>query len=163
MAEHKERGAYELTEEEMASSEMVFIACTLLESRGYPGFMELFNVLNNPGLILKLIRLFYGMIIKFPSLTEFRDCLRASEYIFTDFHKKVNDKLVVKPLDIRNHMGITAEEEEKLLKLFDEWVIYMNKAGYPIEKLMHINRKMTKKRMELAVKGKTDKKTRKIS
>ena len=60
-------------------------------------------------------------------------------------------------------MGITAEEEEKLLKLFDEWVIYMNKAGYPIDKLMHINRKMTKKRMELAVKGKTDKKTRKIS
>ena len=158
MAEHKERGAYELTEEEMASSEMVFIACTLLESRGYPGFMELFNVLNDPGLILKLIRLFFFFFIKFPSLTEFRDCLRASEYIFTDFHKKVNDKLVVKPLDIRNHMGITVEEEEKLLKLFDEWVIYMNKAGYPIEKLMHINRKMTKKRMELAVKGKTDKK-----
>jgi hypothetical protein len=163
MAEHKERGAYELTEEELASSEMVFIACTLLESRGYPGFMELLNVLDNPSLILKLIRLFYGMTIKFPSLQEFQDCLRASEYIFTDLHKKVNDTLVVKPLDIRNHMGIDEQEEEKLLKLFDEWVVYMNKAGYPIEKLMHINRKMTKKRMELAINGKKSKKTRKIS
>lgn len=163
MAEHKERGAYELTEEELASSEMVFIACTLLESRGYPGFMELLNVLDNPSLILKLIRLFYGMTIKFPSLQEFQDCLRASEYIFTDLHKKVNDTLVVKPLDIRNHMRIDEQEEEKLLKLFDEWVVYMNKAGYPIEKLMHINRKMTKKRMELAINGKKSKKTRKIS
>lgn len=163
MAEHKERGAYELTPEEMASSEMVFIACTLLESRGFPGFMELFNVINDPSLIIKLIRLFYGMTIKFPSLQEFQDCLRASEYIFTDFHKKVNDKLVVKPLDIRNHMGITEQEEEKLLKLFDEWVVYMNKAGYPIEKLMHINRKMTRKRMELAINGKKGKKTSKIS
>ena len=163
MAEHKERGAYELSEEELASSEMVFIACTLLESRGYPGFMELLNVLDNPSLILKLIRLFYGMTIKFPSLQEFQDCLRASEYIFTDLHKKVNDTLVVKPLDIRNHMGIDEQEEEKLLKLFDEWVVYMNKAGYPIEKLMHINRKMTKKRMELAINGKKSKKTRKIS
>ena len=163
MAEHKERGAYELTEEELASSEMVFIACTLLESRGYPGFMELLNVLDNPSLILKLIRLFYGMTIKFPSLQEFQDCLRASEYIFTDLHKKVNDTLVVKPLDIRNHMGINEQQEEKLLKLFDEWVVYMNKAGYPIDKLMHINRKMTKKRMELAINGKKNKKTRKIS
>ena len=163
MTEHKERGAYELTEEELASSEMVFIACTLLESRGYPGFMELLNVLDNPSLILKLIRLFYGMTIKFPSLQEFQDCLRASEYIFTDLHKKVNDTLVVKPLDIRNHMGIDEQQEEKLLKLFDEWVIYMNKAGYPIDKLMHINRKMTKKRMKLAISGKKNKKTRKIS
>lgn len=163
MAEHKKRGAYELTEEELASSEMVFITCTLLESRGYPGFMELLNVLDDPSLIIKLIRLFYGMTIKFPSIQEFQDCLRASEYIFTDFHKKVNDILTVKPQDIRNHMNITEEEEEKLLNLFDDWVIYMNKAGYPIEKLMHINRKVTKKRMESAITGKKAKRAKKIS
>lgn len=163
MAEHKERGAYELTEEELASSEMVFIACTLLESRGYPGFMEMLNVLDDPSLIIKLIRLFYGMTIKFPSIQEFQDCLKASEYIFTDFHKKVNDTLVVKPLDIRNHMHITEQEEDKLLKLFDEWVLYMHKAGYPIEKLMHINRKVTKKRIESLITGKRTKKSQKIN
>ena len=45
MAEKESRLSYELSDEELACTEMVYITCTMLESRGYPGFMELFNVL----------------------------------------------------------------------------------------------------------------------
>lgn len=154
MVKHEVKNQYKLTDEEMSCTEMVYIACTMLESRGYPGFMELFNVLDDPSLILKLLRLFYGMTIQFPPLNEVADCLQAAEYAFSDIHKKINDKLVVKPLDIRNHMGITEEEEKRLLEIFDNWILYMNKVGYPIEQTMHINRQNTKKRIKDLYKGK---------
>jgi len=154
MAEHKERGAYELSHEELSSSEMVFITLTLLESRGYPGFIEMMSILNDPGLVIKLIRLFYGMVLRFPSLKEFEDCLRASEYIFCDMHKRVNSKLVVKPLDIRNHMGISEEEEQRLLKMFDDWTEYMHKNGHDILRYMGCNRQNTRKRIAMSQSGK---------
>lgn len=154
MSEKKGRHEYNLSDEELACTEMVYITCTMLESRGYPGFMELFNVLNDPVIIMKLIRLFYGTTIKFPPLQEVVDCLRASEYAYTDLHKKINDKLVAKPLDIRTHMGIDSKEEAKLLEIFDQWVLYMKKVGYPIDQMMHINRQNTRKRIQNLYKGK---------
>lgn len=154
MAEKDSRYEYTLSDEELGCTEMVYIACTMLESRGYPGFMEMFNVLNDPVLIMKLIRLFYGTTIKFPPLQEVVDCLRASEYAYTDMHKKINDKLFAKPLDIRTHMGISAKEEAKLLEIFDQWIIYMNKVGYPVDQMMHINRQNTRKRIKNLYKGK---------
>ena len=154
MAEKKQRGAYELSDEELSCLEMVFITLTMLESRGYPGFMELFSVIEDPELIIKILRLFYGTTIKFPPLKEVERCLRASEYAFCDIHKMINDKLPAKPLDIRNHMGIDEEEEQKLLEMFDQWVKYMHDCGYDIRQLMHINRSNTRKRIDMVCKGK---------
>lgn len=153
MVEHKPRGEYNLDHEELSSSEMVFIALTLLESRGYPGFLEMMSVINDPTILMKLLRLFYGMTIKFPSLEELRDCLRASEYIFSDMHKKVNDKLYVKPLDIRNHMGIDEKEEQKLLNMFDDWIAFMHKNGNDVLRYMGCNRQNTKKRIAMVQSG----------
>jgi len=153
MVEHKKRGEYNLNYEELGSSEMVFIAMTLLASRGYPGFIEIMSVIDNPSVLIKLLRLFYGMTIKFPSLEEVRDCLRASEYIFCDMHKKVNDKLVVKPLDIRNHMGIDEKEEEKLLEMFDNWIKYMHDNGNDVLRYMGCNRQNTRKRIAMVQSG----------
>lgn len=154
MAEKKKRGEYTLTDEEMTCAEMVFITLTMLESRGYPGFMELFSFLDDPDIIIKILRLFYGMTIKFPPLKEVERCLRAAEYAFCDIHKKVNDKLCVKPLDIRNHMNIDTEEEQKLLEIFDNWIKYMHDSGHDIRGLMHINRQNTLKRIDMVCKGK---------
>jgi len=154
MAEKKKRGEYTLTDEELSCAEMVFITLTMLESRGYPGFMELFSVIDDPALIIKLLRLFYGTTIKFPPLQEVVDCLKASEYAFCDIHKMINDKLCAKPKDIRQHMNISAEEEQKLLEIFDQWVKYMHDTGHDIRNLMHINRNNSRKRIDMVCKGK---------
>ena len=154
MAEKKKQGEYTLSYEELSSNDMVFLFLTILESRGYHGFIEMMSVLDNPGLVIKLLCLFYGLSIQFPPLEEVEKCLKATEYVFTDMHKKINDKLVAKPLDIRNHMNLTEEEEQEILDIFDNWTLYMAKNGHDPRSLFHINRNNTKKRMEMTIKGK---------
>lgn len=149
----KERGEFELSHEELASTEMVLTAFTMLESRGYPGFTELMALLNNPTILLKIIRFLYGMEIKVPPLDEFVKCLRAAQYAFCDMHKKIHVNLCAKPLDIRNHMNISKEEEAELLEIFDTWVKYMHDQGHDIRNYFHINRNNTKKRIDMVTKG----------
>lgn len=152
--EKQPKGYFTISDDELSSKEMILIAFTMLESRGYPGFSELLAILNDPTTILKIIRLLYGTTIKIPPLSEVVKCLRAAEFTFLDFHKRVNHSLVAKPLDIRQHMNITKEEQDELLQIFDEWVIYMQKNGIDVGKLMHINRENTKKRIRMAQNGK---------
>lgn len=152
--EKQPKGYFTISDDELSSKEMILIAFTMLESRGYPGFSELLAILNNPTTILKIIRLLYGTTIKIPPLSEVVKCLRAAEFTFLDFHKRVNHSLVAKPLDIRQHMNITKEEQDELLQIFDEWVVYMQKNGIDVGKLMHINRENTKKRIKMAQNGK---------
>lgn len=152
--EKQPKGYFTISDDELSSKEMILIAFTMLESRGYPGFSELLAILNDPTTILKIIRLLYGTTIKIPPLSEVVKCLRAAEFTFLDFHKRVNHSLVAKPLDIRQHMNITKEEQDELLQIFDEWVIYMQKNGIDVSKLMHINRENTKKRIKMAQNGK---------
>lgn len=152
--EKQPKGYFTISDDELSSKEMILIAFTMLESRGYPGFSELLAILNNPTTILKIIRLLYGTTIKIPPLSEVVKCLRAAEFTFLDFHKRVNHSLVAKPLDIRQHMNITKEEQDELLQIFDEWVVYMQKNGIDVGKLMHINRENTKKRIRMAQNGK---------
>lgn len=152
--EKQPKGYFTISDDELSSKEMILIAFTMLESRGYPGFSELLAILNDPTTILKIIRLLYGTTIKIPPLSEVVKCLRAAEFTFLDFHKRVNHSLVAKPLDIRQHMNITKEEQDELLQIFDEWVVYMQKNGIDVGKLMHINRENTKKRIKMAQNGK---------
>lgn len=150
----KPRGYFEVADEEYSSSEFVFIALSMLESRGYPGFFELMSVVQDPGLIMKIIRLFYGMEIKIPPLKEFKECLQAAEYSYLDMHKNVNINLPAKSKDIRQFMGITEEEEKHLLEIFDQWTIFMHKQGADVRNYMHMNRSNTKKRIAMNVAGK---------
>jgi len=129
----KPRGYFEVADEEYSSSEFVFIALSMLESRGYPGFFELMSVVQDPGLIMKIIRLFYGMEIKIPPLKEFKECLQAAEYSYLDMHKNINVNPPAKSKDIRQFMNITEEEEKHLLDIFDEWTIFMHKNGADVE------------------------------
>lgn len=150
----KARGEFTLSNEELGSTEMVFIALTILESRGYPGLTELMSVINDPKIILKIIRLLYGTEIKVPSLKEFVLCLRTAIYAFCDMHKKVHTNLPVKPNDIRKFMNLTPEQEKEILDTFDEWTLYMHKQGADIWNYMHINRNNTLKRMKMTCAGK---------
>ena len=150
----KPRGEFELNDEELGSTEMVFTALTILESRGYPGLLELMSVVNDPKVIFKIIRFLYGTEIKIPSLEEFVLCLRTAIYAFCDMHKKIHVNLPVKPQDIRRFMKIDEKEEQKILEVFDQWALYMNKQGYDIRNYLHMNRNNTKKRIDMIVKGK---------
>lgn len=149
----KPRGYFEVKDEEYSSSEFVFTALSMLESRGYTGFFQLMSVLQDPVLILKIIRLFYGMDIKVPPLKEFADCLKAAEYTYLDMHKHINVNLTAKPKDIRQFMGIDEEEEKHLLEIFDNWAVFMHKQGADVRNFLHMNRNNTKKRIDMAVKG----------
>ena len=54
--EKKKRGEFELSDSELGSREMILIAMSILESRGYLGFVELLSILENPEVILKIMR-----------------------------------------------------------------------------------------------------------
>lgn len=148
------RGYFEVKDEEYSSTEFVFIALSMLESRGYPGFFELMSAIKDPAIIMTIIRLFHDMTIKIPSIKEFKDCLQAAEYSYLDMHKNININLPAKSKDIRQFMNITPEEEQHLLEIFDQWCIFMNKNGADVRNYMHINRQNTRKRIDMAVKGK---------
>ena len=150
----KPRGYFEVADEEYSSSEFVFIALSMLESRGYPGFFELMSAIQDPALIMKIIRLFYGMTIKVPPLKEFKDCLQAAEHAYLDMHKNINVDLPAKGKDIRQFMNISEEEEKHLLDIFDDWCKFMHDQGADIRDYMRDNRNNTKKRIDMAVKGK---------
>lgn len=149
----KPRGYFEVEDDEYSSSEFVFIALSMLESRGYPGFFELMSIIEDPAIIMKIIRLFYGMEIKIPPLKEFKECLQAAEYSYLDMHKNINVNLPAKSKDIRQFMNITPEEEQHLLEIFDQWCVFMHKNGADVRNYMHCNRNNTKKRIEMAVQG----------
>lgn len=146
--EKKVRGDFELTDSELGSREMVLIAMSILESRGYPGLVELFSILEKPEIIIKLIRFFYGTTLKMPSLGEFVTCLRAAEFTYCDFHKMVNRKLAVQPKQIQAFMGIDDQEMSKIQDVFQQWIEYLSKQGIHIEDFMHINRKNIVRRIK---------------
>lgn len=151
--EKKKRGEFELSDSELGSREMILIAMSILESRGYPGFVELLSILEDPKLILKLIRFLYGTTIKVPPLGEFVTCLRAAEFTYCDFHKRINQKLAVQPKQIQEFMNIDDDEVSKIQDVFQQWIEYMHKQGIHIENFMHINRQNTVRRIKAIQKG----------
>lgn len=151
--EKKKRGEFELSDTELGSREMILITMSMLESRGYPGFVELLSVVEKPELILKIMRFLYGTTLKIPPLSELVTCLRAAEFTYCDFHKMVNRKLAVQPKQIQEFMGIDDEEVSKIQDVFQKWIEYMNKCGIHIEDLMHINRKNTVRRIKAIQNG----------
>lgn len=145
---------FTLTDEELASREMVYILMTMLQSRGYKGFGELFTAVNDPVAIIRIIRLLYGMTIEIPPLKEVNKCMKAAMYTFCDMHKMINTKLPAKPKDIREYLKINKDEEAELLEIFDKWSEFMHKEGIDLTAIMHINRNNTKKRIKMSASGK---------
>lgn len=150
----KNRGEYEITPSDLGSTEMVFLVLSVLESLGYPGFMQLLTVINDPGVIIKIIRLMYGTEIKVPPLKVFIDALDTVTYMFSDFFKEVQKGTPAQPKFIRQHMNIDETREKELLAIFDNWSEYMFKHGVNPLSYLNIQRNNTKKRIKLAGNGK---------
>ena len=153
MAERKKRG-YKITPTDLGSTEMVFVVLSVLESLGYTGFVQLMSVINDPGVLMKIVRLMYGMDIKIPPLQTFIDALDTSIYMFSDFFKQIQKGTPVQPKFIREHMNIDEEREKKLLEIFDNWASFMYKHGVDPLQYLNIQRNNTKKRILMAKQGK---------
>lgn len=123
-----------LEDSEFTSSEMVLITLSILESKGWHGLLQLMTIINDPEIIYKLIRFFYGMTLSFPDMKDFVDAMRTSQYVFMNFHKKFN-----KSTEMRKVLNITAEEETKYSKIAEEWLDYLYKHNMDITQIMHIN------------------------
>lgn len=131
----------ELSFEDLSSSEMVLIMATMLESRGYHGMLELMSALEKPEILIKIIRLFYGMTIQIPPLRDWIDTINAIEYIFLRFHKeKMTDTLT------RDYMGISEFDEERYIEIFDNWVQYLANNNCDLSAIMHMNSNALTKR-----------------
>ena len=138
----------ELSFEDLASSEMVLIMSTMLESRGYHGMLELMSVLDNPETLIKIIRLFYGMTIQIPPLKEWIDTINTIEYIFLRFHKyKMNDMYT------REYMNISELDEERYIAIFDQWVQYLTNNNCDLTAIMHMNQNALTKRYKKIAKA----------
>ncbi len=155
MGAKRPSGYFTLKDTDYSSPEMIFNALSILESRGYHGWMELMSVVNDPNLIIKILRLFYGMEIKVPPLKEFNDCLGAALYSFCDYHKSLNSVKAVDPKDIRQFMKIDIEEEAKLIEIINDWLLYMHKEGHDVRKYIHINRSGSYKKIDAMLKERT--------
>ena len=112
----EDKRSYKMTPTDLGSTEMVFLVLSILESLGYPGFMQLLSVINDPGVIIKIIRLMYGTEIKVPPLQTFIDALDTATYMFSDFFKEVQKNTPAQPKYIREYMNIDQEREKKLLE-----------------------------------------------
>ena len=154
-----------LNSEDYTSSEFLFTCFSILESRGYLGFNELMSVIDNDKIIIKFLRLLGGMTIKVPSIKEFRICLLASAFAYYDIVKR-NDPMIgakgksegAKKLnyrtyipsfsDIEKQLNLSEEDKVEIDKIYNDWLLYMQKEGYPIDNLYKISRNDTKRRFK---------------
>lgn len=149
-----------LNAEDYTSSEFLFTCFSILESRGYLGFNELMSVIDNEKTIIKFLRLLGGMDIKVPSLKEFRICLLTSAFAYYDIVKR-NDPLISKSggakkssygnyiptlSDIEKQLDLSEEDKVEIDKIYNDWLLYMQREGYPIDNLYKISRADTKRR-----------------
>ena len=150
----KAENFFGLNDSEYSCAEMVFTFFTILESRGYPGFSELLTVLGKPDILIKMLRLMAGMQIQIPPLKEFVNCLRTAMYIFAIMNKKKCNNHIISNEDIKDFLEITPEQEEEIVKIFEEWAVYMNQQGHDVRNYFDISRKNVAKQIQLAVEGK---------
>lgn len=154
----------QLDSDDYSSSEFLFTCFSILESRGYLGFNELMSIIDDDKIIIKFLRLLGGMTIKVPSIKEFRICLLASAFAYYDIvkrndpmigskegkstaAKKLNYKTYIPSFsDIEKQLNLSEEDKIEIDKIYNDWLLYMNKEGYPIDNLYKISRSDTKRR-----------------
>lgn len=156
----------QLNSDDYSSSEFLFTCFSILESRGYLGFNELMSVIDDDKTIIKFLRLLGGMTIKVPSIKEFRICLLASAFAYYDIVKR-NDPMIGSKegkseaarrlnyrtyipsfSDIEKQLDLSEEDKVEIDKIYNEWLVYMNNEGYPIDNLYKISRNDTKRRFK---------------
>lgn len=120
--------------EDFSSEEFVYMAFSMLETRGYHGLIEMMSIIDDPSKIMQILYLFNGMEIKMPKSREFADTLKAAAVAYFMVN---GNSLAVKGFtkkEVMSSLNIESEEEfEKLLKIYQDWVKHMQANGYYIQ------------------------------
>ena len=140
----KKLASTRMTDEEYTSDDFFLIIFSLLESKGYTGFLELQAVVDDTETLLKILRLMAGMNIKIPSLSDFSLSLKTCVYIYYSLIRESGSDNT-----IRNLLNITEEEEKIYAEEFKKWYTYILKQGYDIEDFMKITTKNRKLRVKM--------------
>ena len=120
--------------EDFSSEEFVYMAFSMLETRGYHGLIELMSVIDDPDKIMQILYLFNGMEIKMPKSTEFADTLKSCALGYFMLNGNLYCKKGFTKKEVMATLNIESEEEyEKLLKIYQEWVARMKDNGFYIQ------------------------------
>lgn len=121
--------------DEYMSEDFLMILFSLMESKGFTGFNQLQAVVDDPKVILKILRLMHGMQFKIPTLIEFANLMQLAVFIYATL---IRDKNLI---DISNHktvdslykyLGFTLEEKTKYDMEATEWRKYLEASGYKL-------------------------------
>ena len=120
--------------EDFSSEEFVYVAFSMLETRGYHGLIELMSIIDDPSKIMQILYLFNGMEIKMPKSTEFADTLKAAAVAYFMINGNIYASKGFTKKEAMTTLNIESEEEfEKLTKIYQDWALHMQSNGYYIQ------------------------------
>ena len=120
--------------EDFSSEEFVYMAFSMLETRGYHGLIEMMSIIDDPEKIMQILYLFNGMEIKMPKSKEFADTLKASALAYFMINGNIYSSKGFSKKEAMVTLNIESEEEfEKLTKIYQDWVLHMKSNGYYIQ------------------------------
>ena len=149
--DEKRTRMFKLQDSDYTSEDFLFIAFSILESKGYHNLIELMSIIEDPQKIVQILYLLNGVDLKLPTASELSKALKTSVFVYMDTIKNRNITLgenrKMRPVFIRNAMGIDENEEQELLKEYQDWAVFMEKNGYSIEDFLPMISKKTKQMM----------------
>lgn len=124
---------------EYSSDDFLLLTFSLLESKGYIGFLELQSIVDDAEILLKILRLMAGMNIRIPSLSDFSLSLKTCTYIYYMLIRETTSEKVTREI-----LQLTKEEEQQYIEEFKKWYKHILQQGYDIEDFVRIKKKNTK-------------------
>lgn len=120
--------------EDFSSEEFVYMAFSMLETRGYHGLIEMMSIIDDPSKIMQILYLFNGMEIKMPKSKEFADTLKAAAVAYFMINGNAYASKGFTRKEVMTTLNIESDEEfEKLTKIYQDWVKHMQSNGYYIQ------------------------------
>jgi len=120
--------------EDFSSEDFVYMAFSMLETRGYHGLIELMSIIDDPDKIMQIIYLFNGMEIKMPKSTEFADTLKSCAMAYFMLNGNAYSKNGFTKKEAMATLNVESEEEyEKLVKIYQDWVARMKDNGFYVQ------------------------------
>lgn len=125
----------QVREDEYMSEEFLMILFSLLESKGFTGFNQLQAVVDDPKVILKILRLMHGMQFKVPTLTEFSNILQLTIFIYATLIKDeaiYDEKSKHKVSSFVQYLNYSKEDYTKYTQEVTKWRRFLEAHGYNI-------------------------------
>lgn len=112
-----------------SESSFLFLALSVLESRGHSGLSALISVIgaNN---FLKLVRLYSGGNIKVPTGRELSQSIVAALYIYHKYAESLPEDVFLKKYDVDMNIKV-------LHTIVEKWEDYAEKQGINIKVLLN--------------------------